>query len=1022
MSVYKNISPADISVTPFKLYKSWTVTETASISGSGVTVYDGLYIPPTVELGNSYIQPYLPTTTDGKYQFIIHNSINHLFYRDYYNSSNIFGSYSSNQKRYLSDQCTVISIPYKLYGEGIRPGSVILNGTYVDHAYGTLYTENSYFKINDYITPWIISTAINDGTFDFTMNYGMLYMQGIDTYIYQYVQNPTPPFFVSNNQYSISSNVNRRYNFGTTTYGSGIVYYVYDVNYVLLHTDAIAYTYPQNNLETIFTLSASYASGTTQYADAVTLGLITPSATDYYPTGGLYIQAQFPGTQSIDIENILFREYLGEQTYTIPLSDDGYGNICYTSAIEPSYSENKVLDVHFSDAYFLNPNISNTGIKLFDRSLYHNDITVLTSSVIRTEYGYDLNQRINDTGIRIQHNESYNFNIDNDFCITTVLECPKIQYDFISGRNIIYTKDGSINYNPQYIDSYTRYPFQLEVQVSMSSTDVWSQIGTWYNANIDVPAVGSFIGLETSGSDIYTAWYDGVDTYVYKCSDGVNFNLISTKNYNGTSFTIAPSGGLVIGTNEGYIYNSVNGGTTWNLAFDFTGESSAIRNIKYNETGEYGIAILTPPFTGFVAITNYSTAQAIMTGSAPFDKEAFNIGISGSIVCITESGSIVVATDIQKLAEAGSWTRYILPGSGSAVDIHNDVIKVGVDSNIYESPDYGASFTASYTSSNTSLQPSTQEIYSGLIINPIDNSDQIIAVSNIREIATIDNFVNTTYNKSVYDTISTKYITLLNTGTYPIIYKTYNNWITFSPILNPNVLIGSKYDGTNTVEVRLNSTELDIFNGSKHFIALQQTGSELQLFVDDTVYSTASISSLVNTMNVSDIFVGSKNGSNKWNGRMSNIKIYNRAIPVTELPPVADAELVNETRCVGNIFYDMGFITLTTPLLFYRNILTNPSSSFSLTWDSTKTVYETEIVCRVPEGEFNKTYNPSCRVNNDIRNNRLESFTTHSLFSPYITTVGLYNENLELVGVAKLSVPVKKVQNMDTNIIVRYDT
>jgi len=48
------------------------------------------------------------------------------------------------------------------------------------------------------------------------------------------------------------------------------------------------------------------------------------------------------------------------------------------------------------------------------------------------------------------------------------------------------------------------------------------------------------------------------------------------------------------------------------------------------------------------------------------------------------------------------------------------------------------------------------------------------------------------------------------------------------------------------------------------------------------------------------------------------------------------------------------------------------------------------------------------------------NFTTQSLLSPYITTIGLYN-NLDLIGVAKLGTPIKNEGKFPLNFIIRFD-
>ena len=50
-----------------------------------------------------------------------------------------------------------------------------------------------------------------------------------------------------------------------------------------------------------------------------------------------------------------------------------------------------------------------------------------------------------------------------------------------------------------------------------------------------------------------------------------------------------------------------------------------------------------------------------------------------------------------------------------------------------------------------------------------------------------------------------------------------------------------------------------------------------------------------------------------------------------------------------------------------------------------------------------------------------KNFTTHSLFTPYITKVGLYNDFNELLAVGQLAKPVKNDKELLIGIQVRFD-
>ena len=74
--------------------------------------------------------------------------------------------------------------------------------------------------------------------------------------------------------------------------------------------------------------------------------------------------------------------------------------------------------------------------------------------------------------------------------------------------------------------------------------------------------------------------------------------------------------------------------------------------------------------------------------------------------------------------------------------------------------------------------------------------------------------------------------------------------------------------------------------------------------------------------------------------------------------------------------------------------------------------------CNIPHYEFNHSQNPSF-----FSGDNAQLVNTSFITEPktYITTVGLYNDNNELLAVAKLSKPFKKDQNTEALIKVRLD-
>ena len=97
------------------------------------------------------------------------------------------------------------------------------------------------------------------------------------------------------------------------------------------------------------------------------------------------------------------------------------------------------------------------------------------------------------------------------------------------------------------------------------------------------------------------------------------------------------------------------------------------------------------------------------------------------------------------------------------------------------------------------------------------------------------------------------------------------------------------------------------------------------------------------------------------------------------------------------------------------------SGSFSLAFQNEHIIYENEVRCIVKESEFNLSYNPSL-VTGSYASGSLRGFATSASFQPYVTTIGLYNSNNDLLMVAKLGKPIMVSPDTDMTFIVRYDT
>jgi hypothetical protein len=164
----------------------------------------------------------------------------------------------------------------------------------------------------------------------------------------------------------------------------------------------------------------------------------------------------------------------------------------------------------------------------------------------------------------------------------------------------------------------------------------------------------------------------------------------------------------------------------------------------------------------------------------------------------------------------------------------------------------------------------------------------------------------------------------------------------------------------------------------------------------------------------------------------------------------------------GNVFYSDGVIV-------FKSSSIDSLETYELEYRSTQTIYETEVLVSVKAGEFNYSQNPSAvnvtlsgsyyfettpitnilpsknvkikevldieqrrYYSGSIDSNKIGTWEdyynsasidpTGSYLAPYITTIGLYDDNGDMIAVAKLPQPIKNLPDYDLNFLIRFDT
>jgi len=162
---------------------------------------------------------------------------------------------------------------------------------------------------------------------------------------------------------------------------------------------------------------------------------------------------------------------------------------------------------------------------------------------------------------------------------------------------------------------------------------------------------------------------------------------------------------------------------------------------------------------------------------------------------------------------------------------------------------------------------------------------------------------------------------------------------------------------------------------------------------------------------------------------------------------------------IGNVMYNHGLIIITDTGSYKDVGNTGGSDGWEVTFKSTQTIYEREINCNVGKTEFRLSKNVSLTperkgtyfvpanifpenepystahldlpviwpASSSISDDgyrgtgSLLDIATGSEFSPYVTTIALFDDNDDMLATAKLAKPVKNDKELDINFVVRFD-
>lgn len=224
------------------------------------------------------------------------------------------------------------------------------------------------------------------------------------------------------------------------------------------------------------------------------------------------------------------------------------------------------------------------------------------------------------------------------------------------------------------------------------------------------------------------------------------------------------------------------------------------------------------------------------------------------------------------------------------------------------------------------------------------------------------------------------------------------------------------------------TSSADVSSSWTHVVC-QKTGSSIQMYIDGTLHASTT-SELFNTDNhplsassridnLQNLSIGGYGIANSnLQGQLDEIRIYNKALTATEVGYLADhteGGAFSQTPVIGNIFEKQGLGVISTIDYRYHDILNYP---FTASYKSTVTIHELGVTAKIDQGDFNMSTNVTLTKDD---NQTYRGFVSGSDFSPYITSIGLYNAAGQLLAIGKLAQPIKKRNDVDVNFLIRID-
>ena len=978
MSAYKKFTAQDYAIVPFNAHKQYSYGSSSAASNQ-ITHYATQWTSESISLYSTSSGP----TGGDTINAIKYNQIDHLFYKDFLtNHANLFGDFHYQyHKRNLYEKANIISIPEGLYGEGIKPGSFYLsssNYVIVDDGYGNLLLND--LDVHNYPTDLRANVFRLDPIKGFRhYDLGLFNDYALKLLDPQHPEEGTYKAFWKKGK--INPNAPKTY----STHGD------------LQEKDDSYFLNPFRYQSVNFNTSS--LGDDNHKFPCITFNGVTGSKVIVPHDERFNFDTKDNFAVSFNMQpNTLSYEGVG-----VPLGVKSkfQGGYIFNVTGDYAYIVKPELQTNLGREYVHNPNLklndgfpggSDGSFALGSPGNNKATINTTTGKITIGPEGTDVYSYAKLKGLDI--NDYYQVNITVDSITTPSSGNPPMLK--INNNSVNYPLIGKEQTSGETTVGKHTITFQaLSDNMTLYVTDTAT--------NYDITAVLSKISVRK-----VLRWSDnGDDSYT---TNNIGDGLTTTANMNNGSDYLGH-----------YVNKSKSGYSDWWLP------NKAELNSIYSALDPYNNINFIGIVSGSKKVKSLDATQNRLVVSEQFSDTHFNQyneGVTIPAHCINEP----------ELSQPG------VP-SGNELDCIDTSINGGAGTWVVESQ------PNDYQQYTPHLKDSP-DVFQYLVIRKV----------NIKELDSYRrDIIGKSTTKTVIPTSMEGRSEVLNTsisGNMQPMDIPEESQFPFEIYMKSNTLYFDRADTYRKESISYTIPMENLINssgeitGSSHILC-QLSASWMEIYVNGEKKAYKSTSITEPPRNRANLYIGSKGDISKpdsystnaqfryFNGNLSNINIWeNSFVEGNQINRISES--INASPYIGNIFYTNGFATITHPN--YYSVLGSVGigemaieSDFAvdsqfhtgiskLEFQGTHKIREWEYQCTVDEHEYNSTMNISARKSLSNNIYELADFTTSSLFKPYVTTIGLYDENNNLLVVGKLNQPVKTSNETDTTFIVRWDT